>query len=46
MFLSLGKPVLYLQRISFGGLTLPPDLAMGSARSLTSQELELLRRAK
>ena len=42
MFEAIGKEVLYLKRISMGGLKLDPELAPGDYRELTSGELELL----
>lgn len=42
MLASLGKPVTYLKRISFGPLTLDPDLAKGEWRPLTEAEREAL----
>ena len=44
MFEAVGKEVVYLKRLSMGSLTLPDDLAPGDYRSLTTQELEALRR--
>lgn len=42
MFLSIGNEVTYLQRISFGPLTLDEDLEEGEFRELTKGELEEL----
>ena len=38
-----GKPVLYLERVKMGNLTLDPDLPRGEYRSLTAEEVENLR---
>ena len=38
-----GKPVLYLERVKMGNLTLDPDLPRGEYRFLTSEEVENLR---
>lgn len=43
MFQAVNKQVVYLQRISFGGLDLPEDLALGECRVLTEEELTILR---
>lgn len=43
MFQAVGKQVVYLQRISFGGLSLPEDLAPGDCRKLTEEELAILK---
>lgn len=43
MFLSVGKKVVYLKRISMGPLVLDPHLARGAYRSLNEVELEALR---
>jgi 16S rRNA pseudouridine516 synthase len=43
MALAIGKEVLYLKRIKMGGLELPQDLKLGEYRSLTAQELSLLK---
>lgn len=43
MFHAVGKKVIYLKRISFGGVILPDDLAPGQFRALTDEELSLLR---
>ena len=39
-----GKPVLYLERISMGNMTLDPELPRGKFRFLTSKEVENLRK--
>ena len=38
-----GKPVLYLERVKMGNLTLDPDLPRGEYRFLTAEEVENLR---
>ena len=43
MFLSVGKKVIYLKRISMGPLVLDKNLAIGKYRSLEQTELEMLR---
>ena len=43
MWHARGNEVEYLQRISFGSLTLPEDLEEGEFRELTEEELTLLR---
>lgn len=43
MFQAVGKKVVYLQRIAFGTLVLPKDLASGEYRELTCTELDMLR---
>ncbi len=43
MFQSREKKVQYLRRISMGPITLPDDLPLGEYRSLTSEELKLLK---
>ena len=43
MFRAVNKKVIYLQRITFGTLVLPKDLAPGSYRELTNTELESLK---
>ena len=40
MFEAVGKEVVYLKRISMGGLALPTDLGPGEYRELTKEELE------
>lgn len=42
MFEAVGKKVVYLKRVSMGGLQLDETLAMGTYRELTPQELSLL----
>ncbi len=42
MFLSIGKPVLYLKRIRMGQLMLDPSLALGETRELSEEELLFL----
>ena len=44
MLAFLGKPVLYLERIQMGNLTLDPALARGEYRLLTESEEKLLRK--
>lgn len=43
MFEALGKKVVYLQRIEFGGLTLDRELEEGEYRELTEDELSILK---
>jgi len=43
MLAARGKPVLYLERIKMGNLTLDPSLSRGEYRFLTAEEVELLR---
>lgn len=43
MFLSLGKKVVYLKRLSIGDLALDPKLRLGEYRELTSSEIELVK---
>ena len=43
MFASRGNKVIYLKRLSFGSLSLDPDLPEGSYRKLTDQEISDLR---
>ena len=45
MFASVGHEVLSLHRVSFGPLSLTPDLREGQWRELTAEELAALRRA-
>ena len=40
---SLGKPVIYLKRLSVGSISLPVDLTKGNYRPLTKKEIETLR---
>lgn len=42
MFQAVGKKVVYLQRIKFGPIALPANLALGEHRPLTQEEIELL----
>lgn len=42
MMEAVGKKVVYLRRISMGGLSLPSDLQRGECRALTQAELEEL----
>jgi 16S rRNA pseudouridine516 synthase len=44
MFESISKNVLYLKRISMGPISLDPTLAPGEYRSLTPEEIELLKK--
>ncbi len=44
MFQALGKPVLYLKRISMGSLVLDESLAPGAFRALTEDEIASLKR--
>lgn len=46
MLAHLGKPVLYLERVRMGNLTLDTDLPRGSWRFLTEEEIENLRSCK
>ncbi|WKA56093.1 pseudouridine synthase [Planococcus shixiaomingii] len=46
MFISVGKEVTYLKRLSMGPLSLDPALALGKYRHLTEDELELLKQRK
>lgn len=43
MFEAVGKEVIYLKRLSMGGLCLDPALALGDYRSLTEEEVEYLK---
>ena len=43
MFEAVNKNVTYLQRVSFGGLSLDSDLEEGEYRELTDEEVELLK---
>ena len=40
-----GKKVIYLKRLSMGNLQLPDDLKKGECRSLTEEEIQLLKKA-
>ncbi|MBO0472308.1 16S rRNA pseudouridine516 synthase [Enterococcus sp. DIV0840] len=42
MFLSVGKKVIYLKRLSMGPIQLDPGLGLGEYRSLNQQELQAL----
>lgn len=44
MFQAVGKRVIYLKRVAMGELELASDLAIGSYRELTAEELNLLRK--
>ena len=46
MFLSVGKEVTYLKRLSMGPLELDPTLELGEYRQLTEEEIELLKQRK
>ena len=43
MFQAVGKEVIYLKRISMGGLMLDESLALGEYRALTEEELSVLK---
>lgn len=43
MMEAVGKPVIYLKRVSMGPLTLPEDLKKGECRPLTEQEVTELK---
>lgn len=45
MFYTLGAKVLYLKRISIGGITLDPSLKEGEYRALSPEELNILKSA-
>ena len=45
MMEAVGKPVIYLKRVSMGPLTLPEDLKKGECRPLTEQEVMELKQA-
>nr|WP_297883950.1 pseudouridine synthase [uncultured Blautia sp.] len=45
MMEAVGKPVVYLKRISMGPLSLPKDLKKGECRPLTEKEIENLKKA-
>ena len=40
-----GSEVIFLERLSFGGLTLDPTLQRGEWRPLSTEEIEALRKA-
>ena len=42
MFEAVGKEVVYLKRLSMGGLSLDPSLKPGEYRELKEEELEYL----
>ena len=44
MFAKVGHPVLYLQRVSMGTLTLDDSLKTGEYRKLTADEIAALKR--
>ncbi len=46
MFTAVGKEVVYLKRLSMGGLELDSSLQPGEYRRLTEEEIALLRQAK
>ena len=43
MFHAVGKEVIYLKRLSMGGLSLDPNLAPGEYRPLTASEIKYLK---
>ncbi len=43
MFAAVGKPVLYLKRLSMGGVTLDESLRPGQFRALSGEELDRLK---
>ncbi|MCI3923825.1 rRNA pseudouridine synthase [Paenibacillus sp. TRM 82003] len=43
MFQAVGKRVVYLKRLSMGGLLLDPELPLGEVRELTEEEVSSLR---
>lgn len=43
MLEAVGNQITFLERVTFGGVELPRDLARGEWRELTNQELELLK---
>lgn len=43
MFEAVGKEVIYLKRLSMGGLVLDPKLALGEYRELSQDEVEFLK---
>lgn len=45
MMEAVGKPVVYLKRISMGPLSLPKDLKKGECRPLTEKEIQNLKKA-
>lgn len=44
MIQALGNEVVYLKRISMGGVALDPQLATGTCRELTPDEVALLKK--
>lgn len=42
MFQAVGKKVIYLQRVTFGPLSIPEDLPPGEYRALTKDEIRML----
>ncbi len=45
MFEAADNKITFLERISFGGIVLPPDLERGHWRELTEDELDLLKKS-
>ena len=43
MFEAVGMKVVYLKRISFGGIILDDNLALGQCRQLTEDEISILK---
>jgi 16S rRNA pseudouridine516 synthase len=43
MFEAVGKEVIFLKRLSMGGLTLDPKLSPGEYRMLKEQEINYLK---
>lgn len=43
MFHAVGSEILYLERLTFAGLTLAASLARGEWRELTKEEIDLIR---
>ena len=41
---AVGKTVVYLKRLSMGGLVLPEDLSIGQWRMLTAEERKIIKR--
>ena len=44
MMEAVGKTVVYLKRLSMGGLVLPEDLPIGQWRMLTTEERKIIKR--
>ena len=44
MMKAVGKPVIYLKRISMGPLTLPDELKKGEYRPLTEEEVQKVKK--